>query len=131
MQAHPHSHTHNHTHPPAVTVSVWLQLVQRPPSSEPDSAAQLGGTDSPVMLPAEAAAAAAAADPLAEAHGLADPRDSDTAAAMEGVEGDESLGEDGASAAAATAGQKVCKHVHTIRLLIVTEMTKPQGSPLG
>lgn len=121
---------HAFPHPTlTVTVYVWLQLVQRRLSAEPDSAAQLGGNDSSGMLPAEAAAAAAA-DPMAEAHGLADPRDSETAAAMEVVEGDESLGENGASAAAATAGQKVCNHVHMNRLLIVTEMTKPQGRPL-
>ena len=70
------------------------------------------------MLPAEAAVAAAA-DPMAEAHGLADPRGSNTAAAMDDVEGDDSHGEDGASAADTTVGQKVCNHEHVSRLFVV------------
>lgn len=86
-----------------------LQLVQKPCSSlDPDSAAQLGDSQSPAGLPADAPAAA---DPMAEAHGLTDPRNSDMAVAMEGVvEGDESHGRDGTgSAAAASAAQKVGK----------------------
>lgn len=82
-------------------VFFWLQLVQKPSSLEPDSS---GG------LPANADAAAAAADPMTESHGLSGPRDNDTATAMEGlVEGDESNGQHGGSSAdAASAAQKVC-----------------------
>ena len=82
------------------------------------------------MLPAEAAAAAAAADPMAEAHGLADPRDSDTAAAMEGLEGDDSHGEDGASAADATVSQKVCNHGHVSRQFTVVHDYQALEQPL-
>ena len=118
---------------------MWLQLIQKPPSSEPDSAAQLGGTDSSAQLGGTdssahlagtdssaqlggtdssgmllaKAAPAAATDPMAESHELADPRDNNTAAAMDGVQGDESHGEDGISAA--SAGQKVCNHEHVRR----------------
>ena len=64
------------------------------------------------MLPPEAAA-----DPMAKAHGLADPRGSDTAAAMEGVEGHGSHDHDGDSAVTATAGQKVCNYRHMNKML--------------
>ena len=81
-----------------------------------------------MMLPAEAAAAAAAADPMAEAHGLADPRHSDdTAAAVKGVQGDQSHGEDGPSAA--TAGQKVCNHEYMSRLWFVIHDDQAPGQP--
>lgn len=78
-------------------VVLWLQLVQKPSSLDSDSS---GGS------PADAAAAA---DPMAEAHGLTDRRDNDTATVMEGVvEGDEShVQHGGSSADAASAAQKV------------------------
>ncbi|KAL3151223.1 hypothetical protein ABBQ38_013064 [Trebouxia sp. C0009 RCD-2024] len=73
-----------------------VKLVQKPSSLDSDSS---GGS------PADAAAAA---DPMAEAHGLTDRRDNDTATVMEGVvEGDEShVQHGGSSADAASAAQK-------------------------
>ena len=117
---------------------MWLQLIQKPPSPEPDSAAQLGGTDSSAhvagtdssaqlggtdssgMLLAKAAPAA----PMAESHELADPRDNNTAAAMDDVQGDESHGEDGISAA--SAGQKVCNHEHVRRRIGILQASASQ-----
>ena len=92
-----------------MTVVAWLQLVQKPSSAELSAATQLAADDSSLMLPDDAATAA---DSMAEAHGWTDPRDSDTAAAMEGVEGNESHGQHGASASAATAGHKVSNQEH-------------------
>lgn len=76
-----------------------MQLVQKPASPEPDQAVLLGGDDS------------SAGAPMAEAPGLTDPRDSDTASAMEGVERHDSHGshgQGGSSADNTNADYRVC-----------------------
>lgn len=89
-----------------------MQLVQKPSSPEPASAAQLGDNGSLTME---------AADPMAEAHHLADPKNSDTADAMEGIQGDGSHSHDGASVVAATGGQKVCNYGYMNKLVPANE----------